>query len=136
MIDYKMSSWKLFILLIISFVGLSSCQDYDEKALEVAGQYDARIVNGLYDFDVRISLEGNDNVLIEGLFDDYDWEVIEADLDDRGDGTIDFDIRSQNVYGGFELWGDGIYDRGYLQLDYKIDWGYDIIRYRLTAQRY
>lgn len=133
---FKNYSTFLFMILIISSIGLVSCSEYDDIALEVAGQYDARVVNGAYDFDVSISLDGDDNVRIEGLFDDYDWEVIRADLDSRGDGTIDFDIRSQNVYGGFEMWGDGIYDRGYLQLDYKIDWGYETIRYTLTAQRY
>ena len=113
-----------------------ACEDYDEKAIAVAGSYDAHILNGIYEFDLDITLDGDDNVLLEGLFDDYDWEIIRADLDNRGDGNIDIDIYSQNVYSGAELWGDGIWSDGYLQLDYKIDWGGDIIRYTLSANQY
>ena len=122
-----------FCALTLVFV---ACEDYDEKALAVAGPYDAHIQNGVYGFDLDITLDGDDNIVLEGLFDDYEWEVIRADLDNRGDGNIDIDIYSQDVYGGAVLWGDGIWTDGYLQLDYKIDWGGDIVRYRLSATQY
>ena len=125
----------------MSVIALSSCEQdqyeqYDEKALIVAGEYDAQIVNGAYYFDATVTIDGGDNILIDALFDDYDFEVISADLDGRGDGRIDIDIHTQSIYTGAEIWGDGIYDNGYLELDYKIDWGYETVHYKLTAEKY
>lgn len=132
----KQYTSKIFILLGIYVLVLGACSDYDEKAIAVSGVYDSYVVNGNYDFELTISLDRNDDVTIEGLWDDYDWEFVRADLDDRGDGTIDFDIRSQQVYGGPRLWGEGIWINGYFQLDYKIDWGPETIRYRMIANQY
>ncbi len=122
--------------ILLSLCLFNACTTIDEKAIEVAGFYDANIVNGYYNFDLQISLDGNDDVLIEALFDDYDFEVIRADLDRHANGVIDFDIRSQSVYGGAILRGDGEYIDGYLQLDYSIDWGWDRIHYRMVAEQF
>lgn len=131
-----MRSSIVYVIPIFLALAFTSCSTIDEKAIEVAGFYDANVVNGYYNFELQISLDGNDDVLIEGLFDDYDFEVIRADLDDHGNGLIDFDIRSQNVYGGAVLRGDGEYFDGYLQLDYTIDWGWEKVNYRIVADRY
>jgi hypothetical protein len=126
----------LFVFLVGITIGFTSCTTIDEKAIEVAGFYDAHVVNGYYNFDLNISFDGHDDVLIEGLFDDYDFEIIRADLYDHGNGLIDFDIRSQPVYGGATIRGDGEYIDGYLQLDYTIDWGWDRVHYRIVATQF
>lgn len=131
-------SIKWFVGITIGIFFLASCTEYnyDSKAIAVAGSYDGYVQNGYYTFNVDVTMDGNDDVLIEAMFDDYDWDFIRADLDDRGDGSIDFDIPRQDVYGGARLWGDGIWVDGYLQLDYSINWGYETIRYRLIADQY
>ncbi len=131
-----MRNFIVFGLLLGTILGFTSCNDFDEKAIEVAGFYDANVVNGLYNFELQISLDGNDDVLIDALFDDYDFEVVRADLDDHRGGLIDFDIPSQTVYGGATLRGDGEYIDGFLQLDYTIDWGFERVTYRIVADRY
>lgn len=128
---------KLLGLSFVLITLLTSCHDdYYNIALDVAGEYDAHVINGDYDFDLTVALDRSDDVIIEALFDDYDWQIVGADLHERGDGSIDFDIPTQQVYGGATLWGDGIFDNGYLQLDYKIDWGYETIRYKISANKY
>ena len=131
-----MKDSKVYLISILVVFVFFSCSTIDEKAIEVAGFYEANVVNGYYNFELQISLDGNDDVLIEALFDDYDFELVRADLDNQGNGVIDFDIRSQDVYGGAILRGDGEYFDGYLQLDYSIDWGWEKVHYRIVAERY
>ncbi len=69
----KQYTSKIFVLLGIYVLVLSACSDYDEKAIAVSGVYDSYVVNGNYDFELTISLDRNDDVIIEGLWDDYDW---------------------------------------------------------------
>jgi hypothetical protein len=131
-----MRNSALIVVALCATLFYTSCTPIDEKAIEVAGIYDASVVNGYYNFDLSISMDGFDDVLIEGLFDDYDFDVIRADLDDHGSGLIDFDIRSQDIYGGARIRGDGEYIDGFLQLDYTIDWGWEKVNYRIVAQRF
>ena len=129
------NSTRLLIAIFTTFL-ITSCVPIDEKAIEVAGIYDATVINGYYNFDLNISMDGYDDVLIEALFDDYDFSTVRADLDDHGNGLIDFDIRWQDIYNGARIKGDGEYIDGFLQLDYTIDWGNERVKYRIVADRY
>ncbi len=132
-----MKNTTLLIIALFAASFATSCEsNIDEKAIEVAGIYDANVVNGYYNFDLSISMDGYDNVLIEALFDDYNFGIIRADLDDTNSGLIDFDIRSQDIYSGARIRGDGEYIDGFLQLDYTIDWGNETIKYRIVAERF
>jgi len=131
-----MKKTTLLIIAVFATIFVTSCEPIDEKAIEVAGVYDASVVNGYYNFDLSISMDGYDNVLIEGLFDDYNFATIRADLDDRNNGLIDFDIWGQDIYSGARIRGDGDYIDGFLQLDYTIDWGGERVKYRIVAERY
>ena len=57
--------FRLLFILGIPFLFFQCANDYDEKAIAVAGVYDAYVQYGYYNFDMDVTLDGNDDVIIE-----------------------------------------------------------------------
>jgi hypothetical protein len=120
------------LLLVTSL----SCEDLDPIVLPVIGLYEAQILGINDEYDINISANGDDNILIEAPFDSDVWSVIEADLDEKESGEWDIDIFSQQLAPGISIKGDGFFYRGKVQLDYTINFHGDKYDYRMIAIQY
>ena len=127
-----------FLFMILgSLVFLSSCQiDPSDEVLPIIGVYDGHITGLSGPFRMSVSANGGDDILIDAPLDGFDYFVIEADTDDEGDAFIDLDINRQWVDDISEIWGDGFYFDGTLQLDYTIRTGNTRYDYQLIATKY
>ena len=127
----------LLLLILGSILFLSSCQvDPDDQVLPIIGVYDGHITGLSGPFSMSISASGGDNIFIDAPLDGFDYFVIEADTDDEGDSFLDIDINRQWIDDISEIWGDGFYFDGTLQLDYSIRTGNTRYDYQLIASKY
>jgi hypothetical protein len=128
----------LFLTFILgSILLLSSCHiDPNDEVLPIIGVYDGHITGLSGPFSMSVSANGGDDILIDAPLDGFDYFVIEADTDDEGDAFIDLDIDRQFIDDISEIWGDGFYFDGTLQLDYTIRSGNTQYDFQLVATKY
>lgn len=124
-----------FCLLLLCFTFLTSCDDVDDRVIEIVGVYDSNIIGVTDFFSMSISALGNDDLLIEAPFDGDVWVVIDVDVDDKDGLVKDIDIHRQDLGGGVSIWGDGFYTEGTIQLDYTMQFGNDRIDFTLIGQK-
>ena len=122
-----------FILLILLAFSINSCEKYDEFVLEITGLYEGNVVGITGPHTLSISYDRGDNIVIEAPFDGFVWSYIYADVDHQEDRLKEIDIYEQEIGPGIFIWGEGSYFDGTLQLDYSIDFGYEIIDFRIIA---
>ena len=124
----------IFTFLLLSFL-LVSCQEVDDDILPVIGVYEAHVVGIAGPFSINISSAGGDDILIDAPFDGENWEVVRADIDETDRLRWDIDIRRQSLAPGVEIWGDGFYYNGVIQLDYTIQFFGENFDFRMLAEQ-
>ncbi len=119
------------------FLGLCflSCQDIDDEILPILGTYEAHVVKLAGPFSMNISALANDDVQIEAPFDGEVWSVIQADIDYQSQSKWDIDIDRQSLAPGIELWGNGFFFNGTIQLNYTISFNGDTYDYKLIGSK-
>ena len=125
----------LFYLLIMAAIFLASCDDIDERIYPVVGIYRAHVLGVAGPFDLIISTESGDNVLMEAPFDGFEWYIVKADIDNQDKKVMDIDIPSQDIGGGIRISGNGFYNDGTVELSYTVDFGNEKLRYKLIGTR-
>lgn len=110
---------KYCIVLILSFL-LISCEKYDSDTFEIAGVYEASIVGLNGSFNMPISIEYGDDIIIEAPFDGTVWDIVYADIDCSDCDIKDIDIQWQELDDGVSISGRGAYSFGTIQLDYEM----------------
>ncbi|MBK8700583.1 MAG: hypothetical protein IPN29_14055 [Saprospiraceae bacterium] len=123
---------RLFYLLLLPF-SFAACQDIDDEILPILGVYEAHVVGLAGPFSLNISAAGNDDILIEAPFDGEIWSVVHADIDETDELKWDIDIFRQELAPGIEIWGDGFYYQGVVQLDYSMRFFGDRYDYRIVG---
>ena len=125
------------ILLVILIVGLfTACERWDEDVLEMTGIYEGNVVGVTGPHTMSISYDRGDEIVIEAPFDGFVWVQVFADVDDQEENIKDIDIYEQEIGPGIWIWGNGSYFRGTLQLDYTIDFGREIVDFRILASQF
>lgn len=125
------------ILLLTILFFASSCEiEPDQEVLPVLGVYDGHIIGLAGPFSMSIAASGGDDITIDALFDGIDYFVIEADTDCDNEDYIDIDINSQFIDDVSEIYGDGFYFDGTIQLDYSIRVRDMVYNYQLIASKY
>lgn len=127
---------KIILLFLLSFT-LLSCSDYAEEVYPVIGFYDARVVGVTGTFEMNISADWGRRILIDAPFDGEYWDIVEARVDEPdGSYAQDIDIPRQTLAEGVEIWGDGVYYNGTVQLDYKM-WLYgEKVAFKIIGSQY
>jgi hypothetical protein len=124
------------LLFIVGLFLFSSCEKYDEEILPVVGTYDASIVGLTGAFNMVVSVDYGDRVLIDAPFDGYDWFVVEAKIRDKEAYRKRIEIRDQIIDPGIYIYGEGVYFEGSIQLDYSIDFEGIEYNYTLVGSKY
>lgn len=123
------------IMLLIGCVFFFGSCSVDEEIIPLVGIYRAHVVGVAGPFDLVVSTDRGDNVLIDATFDGFAWSVIQADIDNKQEELKDVDIRKQEVYPGSSIQGDGFYYDGTLELTYCIRTAGDCETYKIVAVR-
>lgn len=126
---------RTLLLAALMSVTLTSCFDIDENILPVVGIYRAHIVGVAGPFDLIISTDRGDDVIIEAPFDGDYWYTIKADIDDQTERIIDFDINDQQVAQGIMLKGDGFFVNGTIELRYTMRFGNEKVNFKLVGTK-
>ena len=121
---------------MLAAIGLSSCSEYNDYVLPVIGVYDARVVGVSGGFDMSIAADGGNRLIIDAPFDGDVWKTIVVKFHEDGDYKNEIDIPRQDLGDGVEIWGDGFYYDGNIQLDYKISFWGDKYNYKLIGNQY
>lgn len=128
---------KKILLPLLLITGFYSCTDYSQEVYPVIGFYDARVVGVTGTFEMNISADWGRRVLIDAPFDGDVWDVVEARIDEPdSDYAQDIDIPHQTLADGVEIWGDGVYYNGTIQLDYKMRIYGDKIAFKIIGSQY
>ena len=125
-------------LLFSIFLGpmLTSCMDIDKDVLPVVGIYRAHVVGVSGPFDLIVSTDRGDDVILESKFDGFDWYTLKADLDNATERVIDIDINNQNISQGTFVKGEGFFRDGTIELRYTIDFGDgDKVNFKLVGAK-
>lgn len=126
---------KLIYTITLSGLLLASCTGVDEEILPVVGVYRSHILGVAGPFDLIVSSDRGDDVLMEAPFDGLDWYVLRADIDDQGPGVMDIDIPSQQIGNGIRISGGGFYSDGTIELEYRIDYGDEKLYFKLIGTK-
>lgn len=124
----------LLVFLVAGF--FTACEQYDEDVLEMTGIYEGNVVGVSGPHTISVSYDRGDDIVIEAPFDGFVWTQVYADVDDQEDNVKDINIYEQEIGPGVFIWGDGSYFQGTLQLDYTIDFGRELVDFRLLASQF
>ncbi|NNF36366.1 MAG: hypothetical protein HKN68_19845 [Saprospiraceae bacterium] len=125
------------ILLVLLVAGIfTACEQYDEDVLEMTGIYEGNVVGVTGPHTMSVSYDRGDEIVIEAPFDGFVWTQVFADVDDQEDSVKDINIYEQEIGPGVFIWGNGSYFQGTLQLDYTIDFGRELVDFRILASQF
>ncbi|MFZ1751204.1 MAG: hypothetical protein WAU01_13460 [Saprospiraceae bacterium] len=127
---------RTLLFLTVGFFSLSSCTDIDENILPVIGIYRTHVVGLAGPFDLIITTDRGDNVIIEAPFDGFDWYTIRADIDNQTERTMDIDIRNQDIARFTNLKGNGFFRDGTIELRYSINFDGKVVDYKLVGTKF
>jgi len=124
-------------LLFAALLGISfySCNEIDENILPVVGIYRAHVVGVAGPFDLIISTDQGDDVIIEAPFDGFDWYTIKADVDNQTERTMNFSITNQNIASFTDMKGTGFFRDGTIELRYSINFDGETVNYKLVGTK-
>ncbi|MBK8347566.1 MAG: hypothetical protein IPL08_08025 [Saprospiraceae bacterium] len=126
---------RLLLFTILSATVLSSCYDIDEAILPVVGIYRAHVVGVAGPFDLIISTNGGDNVIIEAPFDGIDWYTVKADIDNQHERTMDIRVGNQEIAPFTKMKGTGFFRDGTIELRYSINFDGEWIDFKLVGTK-
>lgn len=127
---------RALLLSSILILSLSSCMDVDEDILPLVGVYRAHVVGVAGPFDLIISTDKNDDILIDSKLDGFDWYVAKADVDNQNKSVMDIKIFDQDIAPGTFIRGDGFFRSNTIELRYTINFGNgEIIDFKMVATK-
>lgn len=116
----KKKIMKYSIVVFLVLISMVSCDDYNDEIFEIAGVYQASIVGDRGSFDMPISIDYGDNIIIEAPFDGSVWDIVYADIDCTTCDIKEIKIEEQQLEQGVFIQGYGAYSYGSIQLDYSM----------------
>lgn len=127
---------RALLLSSIFALTLTSCMDIDDEILPVVGVYRAHVVGVSGPFDLVVSTDSGDDILIDSKLDGYEWYVAKADIDNQDKSVMDIDIFDQNIAPGTFIKGEGFFRDNTIELRYSIDFGNgEIVNFKLVATK-
>lgn len=126
---------RVLLLLCFSSLLFSACSDVDEDILPLVGIYRAHVVGVAGPFDLIISTDRGDNVIIEAPFDGFEWFIISADIDNQTERTVDIDISNQEIAPFTNIKGDGFFRDGTIELRYAIKQNGQWVNFKLVGTK-
>lgn len=124
-----------YALLFLTTILFSSCSTIDEDVIPYVGIYRGHIVGVSGPFDVIVSTDRGDNILIEAPFDGDIWDVITADIDHPNDPIVDVQIDRQSLDSQTQIQGEGFFSGPVLELRYSINFRGDVRHFKLVASK-
>ncbi len=122
----------LFFFFLIT---LLSCHDVDEDILPLVGIYRAHIVGVAGPFDLIVSTDRSDDVLMEAPFDGFEWYIVKADIDNQTERVMDIQIDRQNIASFTNMKGSGFFRDGNIELNYTIDFDGEAVHFKLVGTK-
>jgi hypothetical protein len=122
------------ITMLLLFTTLS-CTEIDQEILPIVGNYYGKVQGLNRSFTMQVYGLSEDDIQIEAPFDGDVWSTIVVDIDNPYEYKWDLDIDRQILSPGIEIWGDGYFVDGIIQLDYTISFDGYKYSYRLIATR-
>jgi hypothetical protein len=126
---------RVLLFSVLAVILFSSCQEIDENILPVVGIYRAHVVGVAGPFDLIISTERGDDVLIEAPFDGFDWYTLTADIDNQTERTMDFNIRNQQIAPFTDIKGTGFFRDGTIELRYSINFDGETVNFKVVGTK-
>jgi hypothetical protein len=127
---------RALLLSSIFALTLTSCMDIDDEILPVVGVYRAHVVGVSGPFDLVVSTDRGDDILLDSKLDGYEWYVAKADIDNQDKSVMDIDIFDQNIAPGTFIKGEGFFRDNTIELRYSIDFGNgEIVNFKLVATK-
>jgi len=114
---------RSLLLVSIFTLTMSSCMDIDDDILPVVGIYRAYVVGVSGPFDLIISTDRDDDILIDSKLDGFEWYLAKADIDNQDKSVMDIKIFEQNIAPETFIKGDGFFRDNTIELRYSIDFG-------------
>jgi hypothetical protein len=132
----KIYNLSLLFMAMMTMFSFTSCNDeVDEAILPMVGIYEAHVVGISGPFSINVSGLRGDDILIDAPFDGDVWSVVEADIDDVDRDKWDINISRQVLAPGIEIWGEGFYYFGTIQLNYSMSFYGDVFDYKLVGEK-
>jgi len=126
---------RALLFSVLAILSFSSCQEIDENILPVVGIYRAHVVGVAGPFDLIISTDRGDDVIIEAPFDGFDWYTLKADIDNQTERTMDININNQQIAPFTDIKGTGFFRDGTIELRYSINFDGDIVHFKLVGTK-
>lgn len=111
---------KKYVLILLGFVCLYSCDPYDEDVLPLVGIYDGNVQGYAGYFTISVSIDRGDHILIDAPWDSEWFYVLEAEVCNEADFEKEIHIPFQSIGPGIEIEGSGVYFDRTLQIDYEL----------------
>jgi hypothetical protein len=116
-------------------MAISSCQSIDDEILPAVGIYRAHVLGVAGPFDLIISTDHDDDVIIEALFDGDEYFTVNADLDIISDIKMEINIKNQQIAVGKYLSGTGFILNGTMNIRYTLDCDGKKINYKIVGTK-
>lgn len=131
--SYIMSKFTFIIMLGVIFQ--FSCSSIDEEILPAVGIYRAHVVGVAGPFDLIVSTDRSDNVVIEALYDGLEYYTVNADLDVGSSDKMDINIDDQQIAVGKNLTGTGFILNGTLEISYTMKYEGKTFKYKIVGTK-
>ncbi len=126
---------KIFTFIILSFSLLFSCGEIDEEILPIVGVYEANVIGVNGPFSISITADSGDDIFIEAPFDGHKWEIIPADIDDKGEPKMEIEFFETEIAPGVFIDGEGFFYDYTIQLNYEIEVNGHVDRYTIIGTK-
>lgn len=126
---------RTLLFILLTTWTFSSCQEFDENILPLVGIYRAHVVGVAGPFDLIISTDRGDDVIIEAPFDGESWYTIVADIDNQTERIMDINIRNQQAAQNISIQGDGFFVHGTIELKYTMRFGNENVHFKLVGTK-
>jgi hypothetical protein len=112
-----------------------SCSSIDDEILPAVGIYRAHVVSVAGPFDLIISTDRSDDIIIEAPFDGDEYYTINADLDIESDVKMNIKINDQQIADGKHISGTGFILDGTLEIRYTLECDDRSTKYKIVGTK-
>lgn len=126
---------KFTFIFILGAILQFSCSGIDEEILPAVGIYRSHVVGVAGPFDLIVSTDRNDNIVVEALFDGIEYYTIIADLDIESNNKMDVNINDQQIAAGKHLSGSGFILNGTLEIRYTLECDGRNTKYKIVGTK-
>jgi hypothetical protein len=131
-----MKTLYYFLLPLFAATVMTSCTDVDDRVIPFVGEYSGQIVGLTPPFIMNISGDHSDHLTLDAPVDGIDWYLVDMDLDNLDNETIDIDILRQKIAPGIEIKGDGWIRGRNIQIDYSMWFDGEKEKFRLVGTKF